>query len=128
MVASRSMVSLARSRMGVMTCGLRRVEAQLRPIEPEHASGDGPAGDTRDVFDAAEEVRFIETPERPEVEEHSAIASAREAESYPFLRLPERIVARNELHGGIRHRTTRANRLFRKASSFRMARLRYVPY
>ena len=81
------------------------VEGELRPREREHARRDRATGDAGDTLELRQVRGLVEPPERPDVEEHGAIAAAREAEGSPRFRAPLAILlSRFRRRGQLGHR------------------------
>ena len=94
-IAPRSIVSPASPRTASTTSCYEVAAAtpwasklSCAQCERQHAGGDRPAGNARNALEPRQLAGFVEPPQRADVEEHRAIAAAREAEGSPGFRTP----------------------------------------
>ena len=82
---------------------LGRVEAELAPLETEHAGRDRSAGHARDPIDLLQHAALVQTPDHAGVKHHGAVTAPGQAEADAWLGSPFGLIARDQLNWSIGH-------------------------
>ena len=85
-----------------------RIEAQLAPLQGEHAGRDRSPRHARDPIDCLQDAALVQTPDDAGVKHHRAVTAAGQAKPDAWFGSPFGFVARDQLNWSIGHGRLRA--------------------